>query len=447
MLDSLTDKLASVVRNLGSKGRITEADIDSSLRDVRLALLEADVNFKVAKEFADAIREKALGADVLKGVSPGQQVIKIVHDEIISLLGGGAHELKADPSGEASVILLVGLQGSGKTTTAAKLALHLRKLNQKSVLVASDLRRPAAADQLEALGKQLDIPVHRARDLDENPETVAVGGVRLAQTLGARWAIVDTSGRLQIDDALMDELLHLKARLVPAETLLVIDAMTGQEALATAATFNERIGLTGLMLSKLDGDSRGGAALSATKVTGLPIKFMGTGEKPDALEPFFPDRMASRILGMGDVVSLVERAQEQIDSDQAAELERKFRRAEFDLEDFLTQLRQLQKMGSFSSILDMIPGGRNLRSRMPTGDLDDKKLRRTEAMICSMTPWERRHPGKINGSRRKRIANGSGSAPSDINQLLNQFRQMQKMMKQMTSGKRKGLPMMNLPRA
>ena len=441
VFDSLTEKLAATLDRLRSKGRLTEADVDAALREIRLALLEADVNFRVAREFVASVREQVLSPDeegapsALRGVSPGQAVVKAVHDRLTALLGAGDRELRAGPA-SPSVLLLAGLQGSGKTTTAAKLALLLRKRQEQALLIAADLRRPAAADQLEALGRQLDIPVYREQAGPDDAPKVAANGVRRARETGAKWAIVDTGGRLHVDDELMAELQRMKEELQPSELLLVVDAMTGQDAVNAASEFNARIGLTGLVLSKLDGDARGGAALSATHVTGAPIKFAGTGEKPDALEPFHPERMASRILGMGDVVSLVERAQEQISAEDAAALERKMRRAEFDLDDFLKQLQQVQKMGSLASLVEMLPGARGLRSKLPAGALDERRLRRTEAIISSMTMWERRRPERIDGSRRRRIANGSGTSPSEVNQLLGQFRQMQKMMKQVASGKK-----------
>jgi signal recognition particle subunit SRP54 len=444
MFDTLTEKLTTVFTRLGNKGRLTEDDVDRALREVRLALLEADVNFKIAREFVARIKEQAIGDGVLRGISPDQQVIKIVHDELVELLGGGGQTLQPKPSAP-SAILLVGLQGSGKTTTAAKLALQLRRKEERALLIAADLRRPAAMDQLEALGKQIDIPVYREKAGPDDAPKVAANGMKRAKEMGVKWAIVDTGGRLHVDEKLMEELEEIKRRVNPAEVLLVVDAMTGQDAVNAAAEFHERTGLTGLILSKLDGDARGGAALSATKVTGVPIKFAGTGEKLDALEQFHPDRMASRILGMGDVVSLVERAQEQITEAEAAELERKIRKAQFDLDDFLKQLRQIQKMGSLSSILEMIPGAGALRAKMPAND-DDRRVKRMEALISSMTMWERQHPDKINGSRRKRISQGSGTTPADVNQLLGQFRQMQKMMKQMMSGKGRGPMGMSLPR-
>jgi len=438
MFESLTDKLTGVFTRLGNKGRLTEQDVDEALREVRLALLEADVNFKVAREFVNGIREKAIGGGVLKGISPGQQVVKLVHEQLIALLGEGNQTLQPKPA-LPSAIMLVGLQGSGKTTTAAKLALYLRHQDQRALLIAADMRRPAAMDQLESLGKQLDIPVYREDAGPDDAPKVAANGMKRAKEMGVMWAIVDTGGRLHVDDDLMAELDEIKKRIDPAEVLLVVDAMTGQDAVNAAGAFNERTGLTGLILSKLDGDARGGAALSATHVTGVPIKFAGTGEKPDALEPFYPDRMASRILGMGDVVTLVERAQEQITEDEAIELERKMRRAQYDLDDFLKQIRQIQKMGSISSILGMIPGAGALRAKMPAGEIDERRIKRMEAMISSMTMWERQHPDKINGSRRRRVSAGSGMTPADLNQLLSQFKQMQKMMKQLASGKGRGL--------
>ena len=438
MFESLTDKLTGVFSRLGNKGRLTEDDVDEALREVRLALLEADVNFRVAREVVGRIREKAVGGGVLQGISPGQQVVKVVHDELVELLGGQNQSL-ARASSSPSVILMVGLQGSGKTTTAAKLALHLRREDQRALLIAADLRRPAAMDQLESLGKQLDIPVYREDAGPDDAPKVTANGLKRAKDMGVAWAIVDTGGRLHVDDELMKELEVIKAKSNPSEVLLVVDAMTGQDAVNAAQDFHARLGLTGLVLSKLDGDARGGAALTVTHTTGVPIKFAGVGEKPDALEIFHPDRMASRILGMGDVLTLVERVQEQVTEEQAKELERKVRRATFDLEDFQGQLKQLQRMGSIASVMEMVPGFRALGSKLPTGALDDSRITRIGSIISSMTLWERHHPDQINGSRRKRIADGSGTSPADVNQLLNQFKQMQKMMRQLTSGKRKGM--------
>ena len=433
MFEVLSEKLNGVFRRLGDRGRLTEKDVDEALREIRLALLEADVNFRVARDFVATIRERALDSRVLKSLSPGQQVVKIVHEELTTVLGGEAQKLSPGPK-TPSVAMLVGLQGSGKTTTAAKLALHLKRSGQRALLIASDLRRPAAIEQLVTLGKQLDIPVYQEAT-SSTAVKVASNGVKKARELGVTWAILDTGGRLHIDDELMDELEQIRSAVSPVETLLVVDAMTGQDAVQSAQEFHQRVDLTGLILAKLDGDARGGAALSITSVTGVPIKFIGTGEKADALELFYPDRLASRILGMGDVLSLVEKAQANIDQEQAREMERKLRKATFDLEDFLDQLQQLKKMGPISQILEMIPGFSAMKSRIPAQDLDESHLKRVESVIYSMTPKERHQPDIINGSRRRRIAKGSGTTPQDVNQLLNQFKQMQKMMKQVASGK------------
>ncbi|MBI2170926.1 MAG: signal recognition particle protein [Chloroflexi bacterium] len=444
MFDALTDKLTSVFQRLASRGRLTEADVDAALREVRVALLEADVNFRVARDLIARVRERALGQQVLQSLSPGQQVVKIVYEELASVLGGSTEAQSLRPSPQApSVLLMVGLQGSGKTTTAAKLALHLRKQGHRSLLVAADLRRPAAVQQLVALGKQLDIPVYQENPQGNTAIQVARSGVEHGRSLGVTWVIVDTGGRLHVDDELMQELEEVKAATSPAETLLVVDAMTGQDAVRAAGEFHGRIGLTGLVLSKLDGDARGGAALSIASVTGVPVKFVGTGERPDALEAFYPDRMASRILGMGDVKTLVELAQQEIDEKQAKALERKIRQATFNLEDFLQQLRQLKRMGSLSQILSMMPGFSALSKRLPKDAADEGHLKRIEAIILSMTAEERRNPEMLNGSRRRRVALGSGTTPSDVNQLLNQFKQTQKLMKQFsTPGGRKAITRM-----
>ena len=432
MFDALTDKLNGVFARLGNKGRLTEADVDEALREVRMALLEADVNFRVARDFVARIRERAVGEDVLKSISPGQQVIKITNDALVEILGGGVHRLESDTK-QPSVILMVGLNGAGKTTASAKLAKHLKQLGQASVLVASDLQRPAAIQQLETLGKQVDVAVYKDTSSRDTVK-VARDGVKRASELNAAWAIVDTAGRSQIDDELMKGLEEVKKAVSPIETLLVVDAMTGQDAVQAAQEFHERIGLTGLILSKMDGDARGGAALSITSVTGVPIKFMGTGEGIDALEQFYPDRLASRILGMGDMLTFIEKAQTTFDETQVVELEKKIRQSTFDLEDFLGQLQQLKKMGPISQVLEMLPGFSAMKGKLPADQLDDSHLQRTEAIIYSMTPDERRKPEMIGGSRRKRIARGSGTTPQDVNQLLNQFRQAQKMMRQLMGG-------------
>ena len=434
MFENLTDRLTRILNKLTSKGRLTESDVDEALALVRRSLLEADVNFRVARDFVAAVKERAIGSDVLESLSPGQQVVKIVQDELTQLLSGGDNSLTLS-SQPVTAIMLVGLQGSGKTTTAAKLALHLRRESHKSLLIAADLRRPAAIQQLETLGKQLDISVY-----SEDPESstvvqVAKNGLEKARQLGVNWAIIDTGGRIQIDEDLMQELDDVKKAINPQEVILVVDAMTGQEAVNAAEGFHERVNLTGLIMSKMDGDARGGAALSITRVTGVPIKFLGVGERPDGLEAYHPDRLASRILAMGDILTLIEKAQEAVDDKQAEEMERKFRQASFDLEDFLTQIQSVKKMGSLSSVMEMIPGMGQLSKKMPMGDLDDGRVERIEAIIRSMTPQERQRPEILNGSRRRRISKGSGTTPADVNQLLNQFKQTQKMMKQMSKSR------------
>ena len=430
MFDNLTDKLTGIFNRLSSKGRLTEKDIDEALGQVRRSLLESDVNFRVVRDFVAKVKERSLGADVLQSLTPGQQVVKIVHEELTELLSGDSHGL-TPASQLPSVLMLVGLQGSGKTTTAAKLALQMRRQGHSAVLIAADLRRPAAISQLQTLGKQLDVEVY-----SEDPKTSSVvqvvrNGVARAKQLGLHWAIVDTGGRLHIDDELMEELEAVKKEASPHETLLVVDAMTGQDAVNAAAEFHQRVTLTGLVMTKMDGDARGGAALSVTRVTGVPIKFIGTGERSDALEQFHPDRMASRILAMGDVMTLIEKAQATVDEGQAKEMERKFRQATFDLGDFLEQIQSVKKMGSLSQIMEMIPGMGQMSKKMPT-DFDDNQVRKVEAIIRSMTPQERQHPEVLNGSRRRRIARGSGTSAQDINQLLNQFRQTQKLMRQLS---------------
>ena len=436
MLELLTEKIGDVFRKLGSKGKISEKDVDEALRQVRLALLEADVNLKVVKEFTSKVRERALTAEVLESLTPAQHVVKIVNEELIAILGGKQSYLV--PAGHPpSRVMLVGLQGSGKTTTAAKLALHLRRSGQTPLLVAADTRRPAAIEQLITLGKQLDIPVH-SEDPKMSPAKICTEAVKKSRNLAANWLVVDTQGRLHIDEAMMNEMVDIKKALQPSEILLVVDAMTGQEAVRVAEEFNAKVGLTGLILTKMDGDARGGAALSIKTVTGVPIKFIGIGEKTDALEPFHPDRLASRILGMGDMLTLVEKAEKVIDQEKAKELGKKIRTASFNLEDFLDQLQQVKKMGPIGQLVDMIPGLSSLGRRLPEG-MDEKQVKRVEAIVYSMTLQERKHPEIIDGSRKRRIAQGSGTSPQDVNQLLNQFRQAQKLMKQLESGKARGL--------
>ncbi|MCE2465968.1 MAG: signal recognition particle protein [Dehalococcoidia bacterium] len=431
MFEALTEKLNDVFKNLTGKGRLNEKDVDEGLRQVRLALLEADVNFRVARDLVGKIRERSVGSDVLESLTPGQQVIKIVNEELTAVLTGGDHDL-AQPSSQPGIVLLVGLQGSGKTTTAAKLASKLGEGGKKVLLVACDLRRPAAIDQLVVLGQQMGVPVYR-EDTSSTAVKVAKAGVAEAKRTGAAWVIVDTGGRLHIDDELMEELEQVRDAIKPHETLLVVDAMTGQDAVRAAEAFHHRVQLSGLVLTKLDGDSRGGAALSITQVTGIPIKLIGVGERTDALEKFHPDRLASRILGMGDVLSLIEKAQQVVDDKQAKEMERKLRTASFDLEDFLGQFQSLKKMG-FTQILDMVPGLSQLRNKSPE-QFDEKKIIKFEAIIRSMTPQERHSPEIIDGRRRRRISQGSRTTPQDVNQLLNQFRQANKLMKQMSQAK------------
>ena len=433
MFEALSQKLNRALQRLSARGRLTEKDIDQALREVRLALLEADVNFKVARDLIARIRERALGDEVLRSLTPGQHVVRITGEELTSILGAGVKRLTPG-SAPPSVMLIAGLNGSGKTTTAAKLALYLKQARQKPLMVAADLHRPAAVRQLETLGKQVDVEVY-AGGPGSRAARVAGDGVRRAAEIGASWAIVDTAGRFQVDDDLMDELEQIRDAVSPVETLLVVDAMTGQDAVRVADEFHRRVGLTGLVLSKMDGDARGGAALSISSTTGLPVKFFGTGERVNALEVFHPDRLASRILGMGDLQTLAEKAQTDVDQQEAARLEEKIRRANFDLEDFLGQLRQLRKMGPLSQIMDFIPGVSGMRERMGAADVDEGDLARIEALILSMTPEERRRPEIIGGSRRRRIARGSGATPRDVNQLLNQFRQVQKLTRQLASGK------------
>ena len=433
MFEALSDKLTSVFSRFQNKGRITEKDLEDGLKEVRLALLEADVNFRVTRKFIDDVKARSIGKDVLESISPGQQIIKIVHEEMTSILGTESSTLSGGNQ-TPNVLMLVGLQGSGKTTTAAKLSLNLKRSGNKVMMIAADLRRPAAIDQLETLGKQLDISVYSDRS-ETDPIKLVQNGIAKAKHVEATWVLVDTGGRLHIDSELMRELQDIKKSLNPSETIMVVDSMTGQDAISSAQGFHDSIELTGLIMTKLDGDARGGAALSISQMTNLPIKFIGTGEKTDALEAFHPERMASRILGMGDVLTLVERAQEAFDHKQMQNLEQKMRKSSLTLEDFLQQIQQIQKMGSVGQILDMVPGFSSISRKLSTEDADGKGLKKVEAIIYSMTPAERNRPDIIKGSRRRRIATGSGTTPYDVNQLLNQFKQMQRMMKQISSGK------------
>ncbi|HEU5203668.1 MAG TPA: signal recognition particle protein [Candidatus Limnocylindrales bacterium] len=437
MFDSLSDRLRKTLGNLTGRGRISEADVDAAMREIRLSLLEADVNFKVVKDFIARVRERAVGSEVLESITAGQQIVKIVNDELVSLLSAGDRVFHL--TGNPAVVAMVGLQGSGKTTSTAKLARHVIKQGRRPLLVAADPYRPAAADQLETLGRQLDVPVYRA-SAGTKVIDIAKGGVEAAKRQVRDVVILDTAGRLTVDEALMAEIAAVNEAVKPVETLLVVDAMTGQEAVAVAQAFVAAVPVTGLILTKIDGDARGGAALSISAVTGVPVKFMGTGEKTDALEVFHPDRLAGRILGMGDVLTLVERAQEVVDQKQAAQMEEKLRKASFTLEDFLDQLQQVQKMGPLGQIMSMIPGMGGMANEAQAA-VDRGDLKRIEAIIRSMTPAERRDPHLLNGSRRRRIAAGSGTTLTDVNRLVKQFTEMQKLMKQLagSGGKRAAL--------
>ena len=436
MFESLSEKLQSVFDRLGRKGRLSEEDVELALREVRVALLEADVSLKVVRQFVAAVKEKAVGQDVLHSLTPAQTVIKLVHDQLVELLGTSPPRLTV-ASKPPTVVMLVGLQGSGKTTTAGKLAVQIRKMGHTPLLVAADPYRPAAVTQLQTLGKQIDVPVFH--EPGKKPPELAQAAVKHAEQAGLSFVIVDTAGRLQINEELMRELESMKSKVEPDEILLVADAMTGQEAVRVAEGFNQHVPLTGVILTKLDSDARGGAALSLREVTGVPIKYVGTGEKLDALEQFHPDRLAQRILGMGDVLSLIERAQEHVDQEQAARMQSKVVKGEFDLQDFLEQMSQLRKMaggGGLTGLVEMLPGvGRALKEARQAGQsVDDKQFKRIEAIIQSMTMEERRRPDIIGGSRKRRIAGGSGTTSAEINQLLAQFRQMQAMMKQFSKG-------------
>ena len=435
MFEALSEKLNGAFQRIDSKGRLTERDIDSALREVRMALLEADVNFRVAREFVAAVKTKVMADDALQtSLTPAQLVVKSANEELTAILTGGDHRLRASAS-IPSVVLVAGLNGAGKTTFAAKLARHLSMEDGVSAtLIAADLQRPAAIDQLETLARQVNAPVYSRRGV-KNAIAAAREGVHRAARAQNAWAIVDTAGRFQVDEALMDEIEALRDALNPSETLLVLDAMTGQEAVSVAEEFHRRISLTGLALTKMDGDARGGAALSITKVTGVPIKFLGTGERLDALEVFHPDRLASRILGMGDVLSLIEKTESEMDEEQMLDLDRKLRQSQFDLNDFFDQLQRVKRMGSINQVLDMVPGFSSARANLITERIDGAGLKRVEAIIRSMTPEERRRPEIIGGSRRRRIAKGSGTTPRDVNRLLNQFRQMRRMVKQMSTGR------------
>jgi signal recognition particle subunit SRP54 len=434
MFEEITEKFELLFKKIRGQARITEANISETMRDIRRVLLEADVNYKVVKDFTDRVQQKAIGQEVLKSITPGQMLIKIIYDELVSLMGSTRADIKFSPV-PPTVIMVVGLQGSGKTTFCAKLANHLKHKGRHPLLVAGDVHRPAAVEQLKQLGEQIQIPVF-AMDSEFDAVKIAKNGVEFAKKNYRDVVIVDTAGRMHIDEEMMREVEMVKEAIKPNEILFVVDAMTGQEAVNVAKEFNDRLNFDGVVLTKLDGDARGGAALSIKAVTGKPIKFVSAGEKLDAIEPFYPDRMASRILGMGDIITLVEKAQKQVDEEKAKKLEEKLKKNQFTLEDFREQIREIRKMGPLKEILSMIPG---LGSSLRSVDIDEKELIKIEAIINSMTPEERRKPQIINASRKRRIAMGSGTTVQDVNRLLRQFEEMQKLLKQLKRGKFKGL--------
>ncbi len=439
--ESLSNKLQDVFKQLRSKGKLTEKDVKAALREVKLALLEADVNFKIVKEFVNKVSEKAVGIEVLEGLNPGQQVVKIVNDELVSLMGNTQSKLTFS-SKPPTVYMMVGLQGAGKTTTTGKLAGQLRKQGKRPLLAACDVYRPAAIKQLQVVGSTYNIPVFEMGQ--GNPVDISKEAIKYAVSNNNDVVIIDTAGRLHINEELMDELDNIKNEVHPQEILLVIDAMTGQDAVNVAQTFNDRLGIDGVIITKMDGDTRGGAALSVRSVTGKPIKYVGMGEKMEDLEPFYPDRMASRILGMGDVLSLIEKAQQAYDENQAKELEKKMRTQDFNLEDFMTQLQQIKKMGPLKDLMKMIPGVGS-KIDLDNANIDDNATKHIEAIIQSMTPAERQDPDILNGSRKKRIARGSGCSIQEINKLLKQFEDMKKMMKMMTGMQKGGKGRLKMP--
>lgn len=440
MFENLSDKLQNTLKKLRGKGKLTEKDIDVAMKEVKMSLLEADVNFKVVKNFINNVKERSLGHEVMESLTPGQQVVKIVHEELVKIMGEGESKLKFNPN-DITYFMMCGLQGAGKTTATGKLAKKLKKEGKRPLLVACDIYRPAAIKQLEVVGESVDVPVFSMGD-KVSPVTISKEAMKYAMKNGHDVVIIDTAGRLHIDEELMDELVQVKETVKPYEILLLLDAMTGQDAVKVAETFNKYLDITGVILTKIDGDARGGAALSIRNIVDKPIKFLSVGEKMDQLEPFYPDRMASRILGMGDVLSIIEKAQSAFDEKQAIELQKKLKTQDFNLEDFLSQMQQMKNMGPLDELLDMIPGlGGN--KKLKDLKVDEKEMKRTEAIIQSMTKKERLNPSIINGSRRKRIATGSGTSVQKVNQLLKQFEDMRKMMKKFSSmdkmmGKRKG---------
>ncbi len=438
MFEALTDKLQGAFQRFGSRGIVTEEDLDKVLRDVRLAMLEADVNFRVVRQFTSSVREQALGADVLKSLTPAQQVIDIVNRELTGILGGEAAELASAPQ-PPSVILMVGLQGSGKTTTAAKLAARLKSDGKRPFLIACDIYRPAAVEQLVTLAQSIDVPFYE-EGTKAKPADIAERGMAQARRTAVTHVIVDTAGRLHVDETMMEEVADLRKQLDPAEVLFVADAMAGQDAVTAAKEFHEQVEITGVVLTKLDGDARGGAALSIRAVLGVPVKFIGVGERTDALEPFHPDRLAGRILGMGDMLSLIDKAKDTMGEADTERFNEKMRKGSFDLQDFIDQLRQVREMGPIGQLVEMLPGFNSIKSQLNVDALDESYFGHAEAMVLSMTPWERRHPDRIDGKRRRRIAAGSGMVPADVNRLLKQFFEARKLAKQISTGKMPAIP-------
>jgi len=434
MFETLTDKLQGAFRKFGSRGVVTEEDLDQALREVRMAMLEADVNFKVVREFTTRVKEKALGAQVLRSLTPAQQIIDIVHGELIDLLGGGEGPKLITAMQPPTVLMVVGLQGSGKTTSVAKLANLLKKQGNRPLIAACDIYRPAAVDQLVTIAGTVGVPVYE-EGTKSNPRQIAANALDRAKKTGATHLLVDTAGRLHVDEEMMREVADLRNNLNPAEVLFVADAMAGQDAVTAAKEFHDRVGTTGLILTKTDGDARGGAALSIRSVTGVPVKFIGMGEKADALELFHADRLAGRILGMGDLLSLIERAKDTMGEEETDKFGEKLKRGTFDLQDFLEQLRRVRNMGPLGQLVSMLPGFNKIKAQLNVDDMDDSFFGRAEAIVLSMTAWERRHPERIDGKRRKRIANGSGTTPHDVNQLLKQFFEARKISKQLSTGK------------
>ncbi len=438
MFETLTDKLQGAFKKFGSRGVVTEEDLDQALREVRMAMLEADVNFKVVREFTSRVKERALGAEVLRSLTPAQQVISIVNEELTEILGGEAPKL-ATASQPPTVIMVVGLQGSGKTTSIAKLANLLKKQGQRPMVVACDIYRPAAVDQLVTLAKALDVPVH-SEGTSVKPGVIAGNALEKAKRSNITHLLVDTAGRLHVDEEMMKEVADLRKQLNPQEVLFVADAMAGQDAVNAAKEFHDQVATTGLILTKMDGDARGGAALSIRSVTGVPVKFIGTGEKSDALEPYYPDRLASRILGMGDMLSLIDKAKETMGEEDSSKFSDKLKKGTFDLQDFVEQLQRVRNMGPLGQLVQMLPGFNKIKMQLDVDEMDDSFFRQAEAIVYSMTPWERRHPEKIDGKRRRRIARGSGTEAAQVNQLLKQFFEARKIAKSISSGRFPAMP-------